>query len=207
MHRRSLILRLSVLVCASACTGVLSDPVTDPERETVAAKYVFVSSTLHVGIALGGLEGADRICTQLAAAAKLRGDTYKAWLSIVGTSAADRLAHATSPYKLIDGTLVAASWADLTDGELAHAIDRDERGREILKTTNAAWTGTEFDGQFIPPQDIPAGMTGAHLDCAAWSIAGSAGVSGVSGSSTGLWSHGNPYTPCNGQARLYCFEQ
>jgi len=81
------------------------------------------------------------------------------------------------PWHLVDpsgaiGPLVANDWTDLTDGSLAHAIDRTEAGRVVaaaatLCSTNApVHTGTAPDGSFDqaaePNPDDP------KYDCNDW---------------------------------------
>ena len=88
---------------------------------------VFVTSTIHDGN-LGGLAGADAICQARAEAdgSLAAPGTYKAWLSAggAGNSAADRLTHATVPYKLVNGTQIAADWDRLVDGLVGRADQR-----------------------------------------------------------------------------------
>jgi hypothetical protein len=75
------------------------------------AKIVFATSQGFTGN-LGGLAGADAICQAEANAAGLPG-TYKAFLSDNNTSAADRLNQSSLPYELVNGTPIAADWADI----------------------------------------------------------------------------------------------
>src|SRR5262249_23852873 len=83
-------------------------------------KLVFVSSTTYTGN-LGGLSGADAKCQSLATSAGHTG-TFKAWLSDDLVDAKSRLTHAMMPYVLVDGTIVATGFNDLTSGTLRHAI-------------------------------------------------------------------------------------
>src|SRR5262249_60557677 len=85
-----------------------------------SGKLVFVSSTTYTGN-LGGLSGADAKCQSLATSAGHAG-TFKAWLSDDVTDAKSRLTHSTMPYVLVDGTIVATGFTDLTSGTLRHAI-------------------------------------------------------------------------------------
>ncbi|MGH7269422.1 MAG: hypothetical protein ACREJ3_03245 [Polyangiaceae bacterium] len=48
------------------------------------------------------------------------------------TNAIDRVTHASVPYELVDGTVVARGWTELAespDAMLAHAIDEAEQGQ------------------------------------------------------------------------------
>lgn len=104
-------------------------------------KYVFVTSTTYDGN-IGGLSSADNACQARATAAGLPG-TYKAWLSDSATSATSRLAHPSVPYKLVDGTLIANSWTDLTDGDLQNPINKTETGASL---NTYVWTNTKTNG-------------------------------------------------------------
>src|SRR5688500_7690259 len=76
---------------------------------------VFVSSAgSGKGADLGGLEGADRLCNQLAQAAGSSGKTWKAYLSTQGANAVnakDRIGR--GPWQNSKGVVVAKSVADL----------------------------------------------------------------------------------------------
>lgn len=156
---------------------------------------------------LGGLDGADAKCQSRAAAAGLTG-VFKAWLSSETISAASRLTHATDGYVLVDGTVVARDWSELTSSNLSHAIDRTERGT-APRTGNAAcgawatvWTGTDSRGQIM-----------RNATCAGWSGTATTGngATGNAEEKTSWWTqecsvgsvgYGATYT-----AALYCFEQ
>jgi len=100
-----------------------------------AKKTVFVSAPTYTPGDLGGLSGADVTCQSIAQAAGLSG-TFAAWLSDDTTDAASRLTHASVPYALPSGTLIATDWDDLTSGTLRHAIDENEKGQTALANVN-----------------------------------------------------------------------
>lgn len=191
-----------MLAGASACTGVLGEPLLDPTRETVEATYVFVSSETHGGV-FGGLAGADALCMRLATAARLPGETYRAWMSTVDLAAADRLTHSAVPYKLIDGTTVAADWDDLTDGALDHPIGLDERGRSV---DGSAWTFTLHTGErpAWSPTDDP--MRNPRRDCGGWLDHGVGGT-GVTSARAPVWTDGDGAASCDTELHVYCVEQ
>ncbi len=155
------------------------------------AKRVFLTSTTTNG-AFGGTTGADAICANLAANAGLSG-TYKAWVSVTGDGVSTRFTHSSTAYRLVDGTLVANDWTDLSDGTLAHAINRDESGNAV---TSDVWTATN--------------TTGAPLanDCSDFtsSSSGVMGTCGNASQSNSLWTNSSA-PPCSFALRLYCFEQ
>lgn len=157
---------------------------------------VFVTSSTHTG-ALGGLTGADAVCQNLAAAARLSG-VYRAWLADATGAPATRFTRNPGPYRLVDGTKVAGSWTALTKGALAHAIDQTETGQ---LARGAVWSHVQPDGQ--------AAASDRH--CGNWTVSdvrqfGDFGSSTVKGES---WT-ASATVSCDGAGqptRLYCFQQ
>ena len=114
---------------------------------------VFVTSAAYAGGNLGGVLGADAICTQHATDAGL-GGTWTAWLSNSTINAKDRLvaAGALGPYRNTIGKIVALDLNDLTDGMLdisSGGFRYDENGQET-NTRRYVWTSTESDGTAFP---------------------------------------------------------
>lgn len=177
--------------CASTeCEGICDD--SSGTAVCQATKTVFVTSTTTLG-GFGGVFGGDAICQARAAAANLPG-TYLAWLSDPGAAPAGRFTQSTDPYVMVDSTLIASNWADLTDGTIAHAIDRTE-----LDTlyTGAVWTSTAPDGTFV-----------GSVSCNGWTALGSnvTGINGSAAATTGPWTQAGG-TFCNNAFPLYCFQQ
>jgi hypothetical protein len=157
---------------------------------------VFLSSTFYNGN-LGGLVGADAKCQGLAAAVGLSG-TYKAWLSDTTGSPSTRFVPSTGPYRLINGTTIAANWADLMDGALLAPISVTET-RGGVGTTDSTWTNTLINGN--------RESAGEH--CSNWST----NASPVDGRQDGHalesdseWTDGGG-PPCSAFLHLYCFQQ
>ncbi|MFT4039979.1 MAG: hypothetical protein QM692_17505 [Thermomicrobiales bacterium] len=161
---------------------------------TCGACMVFVSSATQTG-ALGGLTGADATCQRLAESVRLAG-TYKAWLSDGSQSPATRFTRASAPYTLVDGTVVANNWADLTSGTLRHTINLMENNAAVI-APKLAWTDTLTSGQANDPA----------FTCAGWTSA-SAGPSyyGEAIVTDEAWTK-SFYTSCGQMLRLYCFQQ
>jgi hypothetical protein len=162
---------------------------------------VFVSSTLSDGD-LGGIVAADNECQRLAANAGLRGNNWFAWLSSDVDSdpgsPAGHFPQQTTPYFLVNGTRVADNWNDLTDGSLAHPINRDESGAEVTDDGNHyVWTGTQTNG------------TAAGPDCSSFTATGGAEPRGQAGDATasnGDWT-ASFLQFCNfNNVRIYCFK-
>jgi hypothetical protein len=167
-------------------------------------RRVFVTSTVHVG-ALGGLAGADAICQARADAAKI-GGTYRAWLSTVVIAARARLDHHPGRYALVDGTIVADGWIELTSGALRHAIDRTESGGQPPIGTMGCVTGAPA----VRTNTTPAGASGA-FDCAGFTKTtnppdGEAPYGNPSATGVG-WTAACLDRACDKTAALYCVEQ
>jgi len=168
---------------------------------TDAKKKVFVTSALYPGN-LGGVTGADQKCNVLAQAAELSG-TYMAWVSDETSSPNTRFTRGQFGYMLVEGTMVAKNWDDLTDGTLINGIDLDETGVKVTSTLGV-WTGTTEQGTTIEQ---------AEANCNNWTssdssdggIFTSAGASGPGPNDDG-WS-AMEVSNCQNEYRLFCFEQ
>jgi hypothetical protein len=165
-------------------------------------KTVFLTSSEFVGGALGGLAGADANCQQLARAANLAG-AYLAWLSDSTGSPAARFPKDVGPYRLVDGTIVANNWTELTSGKLRHAVDLTEANHTTLTVGNACaagvWTDTTELGTLSDP---------SH-SCGNWSDQTLQSAQLGSSDMTAFWSDwciagGDA---CRSTAHLYCFEE
>jgi hypothetical protein len=163
----------------------------------------FVTSTLHTGN-LGGVMGADAICNMRAQAGGLPG-TYKAWLSTNQGTPASRFVQSLVPYVMVNATVVANNWADLTDGTLDLPISVTETGgASPIGTNNCIVNGvnntrTAFTGTFSN------GLLGNSTCSNFTSNAGTANV-GVSTSATARWSNCAQLS-CANTSAIYCFQQ
>jgi hypothetical protein len=188
-------------------------------------KLVFVTSQAFNGN-LGGLTGADAKCQALARAAGLAG-TFKAWLGNATVSASSRLTHATVPYKLVNGTVIANDFTDLITGKpnepdvhhffLRHAIDLTELGTQAVGGTAthcfnfpdnriAVWTNANVNGAIA--NNNPVNSCGSTWNSAGPSTAsGPFGVIGVVGEVSANWTVLCGGGMCENTAPLYCFEQ
>lgn len=169
----------------SACSGACK----------IDGKVIFATSKLYNG-ALGGLVGADDKCNTVAMEAGLaNAGNFMAWLSTVEKSPATRMKHYELPYVLLSGaTVVASSWAELTDGSIDNAITINEKGLPI--DSYRAWTGTTAAGEASSPT------------CVGWKSEDKEdfGLQGVLSEVTSDWSE-KPSKGCSYTARLICVEQ
>jgi hypothetical protein len=158
----------------------------------VPVRRVFITSEAFAPN-FGSAASADQVC-QTVADGKGLGGTFRAWISDDKSWPAQDFTRSSDPYVLLDDTLVANDWTDLTDGSLAHSIDRDEAGQFI--SVREAWTGTDEWG-------------GATADnCNRWKSAAAAHLAnqGVSDLTNAGWT--NVYLQyCDRLCSLYCFEQ
>jgi hypothetical protein len=146
---------------------------------------------------LGGAGAADTKCQTLADGRSL-GGTWKAWISDKTGSAAARLNHANVPYTMLDGTVIANNWTDLTDGALAHSIDVDETATKLAGPAEA-WTDTDTTGAAILLES-----------CSDWTNSTASlpyGYVGVSDHADYGWTMVFEQFCNHTDPRLYCFEQ
>ena len=125
-----------VVVCSDNCPSSITPSIIE-----VPHKKVFVTSASYNGN-LGGVSGANEKCQLLATEVGLEGN-FEAWV-LNPSSNFDR-SFDNIPYYLIDGTLVADNWIDLTDGGIQNPINMDENG-DIVPSGTRAWTATNSGG-------------------------------------------------------------
>lgn len=148
---------------------------------------------------LGGLDGADSLCTTEAQAAGLSG-SFKAWLSTSKVNAKDRIA-GTGPWKFVTGEQVFTIENGMfTPSQFLHF---DARGNDLLFTmTPNVWTGTGDFGV----------LDASNATCRDWtsdSPQDNGSFGQLSWIST-LWTHDDvdgPLADCSQMQRLYCFQQ
>lgn len=167
----------------------------------MCVKTVFVTAE-PVAAKLGGVEAADQLCAQQAAAAKLPG-TYLAWLSDGGHSPFQRFSKSTVPYVMTDGTQVAADFAALrTDSP--GPIDVNAAGQKVGGADDAkVWTGTGVDGRADT-------FNNASNYCTSWSrsVIDDTVIVGLLRERVKAedWTRAK-LVPCTGDGYLYCVQQ
>jgi hypothetical protein len=168
-------------------------PPIDATEADKGFRRVFVTSLRWDGIQIGGLQGADSKCADMARSTGLdaNGEQWLAWLSAPG-SAKDRLVF-DGPYRLLNGTEIAPDKAKFTSGSLLHAIDVNEKGNAPTDEMRV-WTGTEANGNI-------SGST-----CSGWMNDTVLGLYGRVDTSGSGWTQSST-TACGVPLRLYCFEK
>ncbi len=156
-------------------------------------QFMFVTNGNYAGD-FGGLQGADEHCQSEATLAGLPGE-YRAWLSDGATSPNSRWVQHNTPYLGTDGQIIAADYADLTDGILLSAIDKTA-GR-VDKLPMDVWANTSTTGD----------SSSAIAHCDQWStMAGRAGV-GRTDRTDKRWTGGSYTRGCGIELPLYCGRQ
>jgi hypothetical protein len=227
MNRCTVLATFLVATALSAgCSSDDNDSNSDSGTASLTAAdgvSFFVSSRTSATGNLGGLAGADAICTDLATAAGAGNKVWKAYLSTTTVAAKDRIGK--GPWFTAKGTPLAA---DLT---ALHALKGnpdlfiDEKGTKIDGQWNAAMpvqhdilTGSAADGTLQP-----ADAMGRSANCQDWTSAATDAFAQV-GHSDGMgpamamdppnltsWnsSHANQdcsnTAPRGGAGRIYCF--
>lgn len=125
------------------------------QQNLLEIKTIFVTSMTYTGD-LGGLEGADQKCQDLAddPGAVVPADEYVALLSTSTVDAVARMTPSIGPVIRSDGAFVAANFAALfntgefvdADRHLLNPIDRDESGEEVVTGLLEVWTGSSING-------------------------------------------------------------
>lgn len=116
-----------------------------------------------------------------------------AWMSDSTTSPNSRFTPNPNGYKLLNGTLIATDYDDLTDSTLLAAIDLTETG--VGPTRPVVWTGTLANGDY------------AGASCADWTDSSAGLVKAGNPTSVDLkWTSAGRFS-CTTKLPIYCFEQ
>jgi len=189
-----------------------------------AAMTFFVTSTgTGKGADLGGLDGADKFCQTLAAAAGAGGKTWHAYLSTQGNGAVnakDRIG--AGPWQNAKGVVIAKTVAELHGtNNLTKQTALTEKGEVVngrgdTPNKHDMLTGSQPDGTAFP--------AGEDKTCGNWTRSGAEGSAIVGHSDrTGLdtsppalsWNSSHPTKGCSdpglvstgGAGLLYCFAE
>ncbi len=179
----------------------VSSPTPSPILVSTASKRVFVTSKSYNGDRYSwDYRGPDAVCSTSALAAGL-GEMWSAWVSSTGNggSPLERFWKSSGDYKLINGTVIAHGWNDLTDGSLLHSIDLDEFGHSQSGVN--VWSATTIEGKLKSSPYI--------LNCKNWYSGSSQDNGWVGGTVTfspGDWTDGGTVS-CDQPEHFYCFEQ
>ncbi len=153
---------------------------TDP------AHILFTTSLGYTGFEVGGLTGADEICTNL-------GQSVRAgpWVAVLRDAVTSLVSRVTVDGDVVNmlGELLATDQDELLSGTVLHFPGYDETGSPVTNM-NLVWTGSEMN------------------DCVGWTLDDPAFL-GTVGLPMDLdrWLDTDVPLPCSAAPRLYCISQ
>ncbi|MEX1368677.1 MAG: hypothetical protein AB1Z98_36450 [Nannocystaceae bacterium] len=174
-------------VTDSTSTGADSDSgETGSTTGSAPAHILFVTSTQYDGLALGGLAGADTICTDIGQ--RLRPGPWVAVLRDEVTSFASRITVGGDVVNT-NGDLLATDESELLSGTVQNRPAFDEDGAGI-GDQDLVWTGSTVDA------------------CVGWSSSEPTDLGAVGlPTDPERWLDTEVPLPCSGSPRLYCISQ
>ena len=141
------------------------------QAQQATMTFFLTSAGPGKGADLGGLEGADRLCQQLAQAGGAGGKTWRAYLSTQASGGAqavnarDRIG--TGPWKNAKGETIAQNVDDLhsANNKISKQTALTEKGEMVNGRTETpnrhdVLTGSQPDGRAFPPVKIERAATG-----------------------------------------------
>lgn len=127
-----------------APTSDAAGDATTADAGTSMSFFVTSTGSGNMGGNLGGLAGADAKCQSLAAAAGVGGRTWRAYLSVAGTNARDRIG--AGPWYNQKGVMIAANVAGLHTNNIPAANAIDQTGAVVPANEHDILTGSNADG-------------------------------------------------------------
>jgi hypothetical protein len=157
---------MKTIIIAAAAAATLSIAAPAAAQDAASMTFFVTSAGLGDGAKLGGLEGADAHCTQLAEAAGSTGKTWVAYLSAEGVNAKDRIG--TGPWQNFKGDVIATDVGNL------HSDSNN-----LSKQTALTETGAIVNGRGDTPNQHDI-LTGSNADgtlasgqtCGDWTLNG-----------------------------------
>jgi len=162
---------------------------------------VFVTGATYNGN-LGGVSGADTKCQTAATAAGLTDNVFYSWIASNASNDPDsRFTKSSVGYELTNTSIVARSWADLTDSSLEMQVTRDENGTLVASTKVS--TCVFANGSYAVGEGHCDNWTNSQMI-----FFYAAGRSfGLSDRDDEDWTHADDKWGCDASLPLYCFEQ
>jgi hypothetical protein len=169
-------LRLSLVI--PAALGAIAFAPDVAAQQSGQMSFFITSAGPGKGADLGGIEGADRHCQQLAQAAGAGGKTWRAYLSTQGQNAVnakDRIGR--GPWMNAKGEVIAKDVADLhgAGNKINKDMGLDEKGQKVngrgdTPNRHDILTGSQEDGTaFAAGEDRTCGnWTKSGADGSAW---------------------------------------
>lgn len=141
---------MKTIVLAAAVAATLGIAAPAVAQDAANMTFFVTSVGLGDGANLGGLEGADAHCMQLAEAAGSTGKTWVAYLSATGVNAKDRIG--AGPWQNFKGDVIATDVANLHSD-----------ANNITKQTALSETGAVINGRGDDPNQHDI-LTGSNAD-------------------------------------------
>jgi hypothetical protein len=186
-------------------------------QQNAGMSFFITSVGSGKGADLGGVEGADRHCQQLAQAAGAGGRTWRAYLSVSGAKPVNAKARVgAGPWQNSKGVVVATSVADLhsENNKLSKENSLTEKGAVVngrgdTPNTHDILTGSNLDGT----------LAGDALTCNNWTSSGEGSAQAGhhdrqgGGTNPNSWNSAHPTKGCSqdnlvatgGAGLIYCF--
>ena len=213
----------------SVTTTILAASLAPSMAQANDTSFFITSTSMGKGADLGGLQGADKHCQDLATAAGAGGRTWRAYLSTQAAAlgdtnfvnARDRIGK--GPWKNAKGVVIAKSVDDLhsSGSNLNKDTALDERGQPVKGRVDKPnqhdiLTGSRADGTAFPGGPFP------DMTCGSWTKSTPEGaamlghfdrVGPVASSWATSWNSAHPSLGCSqdklrptgGEGYFYCF--
>jgi len=202
-----------IVVIGMAFCGVLAAGLAQTQMPTGPMSFFLTSAGSGNGGDLGGLNGADAICQNLADSVDQGDLTWRAYLSTQGgngVNARDRIG--PGPWFNANGTRIATDVDNLHSilNRLSVFTALDQRGRRIpgsgyTPNRHDILTGTQADGTTYP--------AGADMTCSNWTSSSDDGKARVGHHDYAAWGSAHDSRGCSqaalissgGDGLFYCF--
>ena len=202
-----------IVVIGMAFCGVLAAGLAQTQMPTGPMSFFVTSAGSGDGGDLGGLNGADAICQNLADSVDQGDLTWRAYLSTQGgngVNARDRIG--PGPWFNANGTRIATDVDNLHSmlNRLSVFTALDQRGRRIpgsgyTPNRHDILTGTQADGTTYP--------SGADMTCSNWTSSSDDGKARVGHHDYAAWGSAHDSRGCSqaalissgGDGLFYCF--
>ena len=167
--------RRTVQVALQLATALSVNACSTPSGAPPVMSFFITSAGLGEGANLGGLQGADRHCQNLAASVGADSRRWRAYLStqssagLPGVSARDRIG--SGPWHNAQGALIARDVEHLhsVENKISNKTALSERGAPISGQLHDILTGTRLDG--TAPSSLDPDMT-----CRNWTSSSESGA-------------------------------
>ncbi len=202
-----------IVVIGMAFCGVLAAGLAQTQMPTGPMSFFLTSAGSGNGADLGGLDGADAICQNLADSVDQGDLTWRAYLSTQGgnaVNARDRIG--PGPWFNANGTRIATDVDNLHSmlNRLSVFTALDQRGRRIpgsgyTPNRHDILTGTQANGTAYP--------AGADMTCSNWTSSSDDGMARVGHHDYAAWGSAHDSRGCSqaalissgGDGLFYCF--